>query len=62
MTLPKGRPREMTSASLMSLGSLRTCITLDGTQGLLMSPLNFLLSLPLAVWKADDQGGLLGQN
>lgn len=62
MTLPNGRPREMTSASLMSLGSFRTCITLDGAAGLLISPLNFLLSLPLATLRADDQDGLLGQN
>ena len=48
VTLPKGRPREMTSASLMSLGSLRTWMTRDGTPGLRMSPLNFLLSLPFA--------------
>ena len=48
VTLPKGRPRLMTSASLMSLGSLRTWMTRDGTPGLRVSPLNFLLSLPLA--------------
>lgn len=49
VTLPKGKPREMTSASVTSLGSLRTWITLDGTPALLLSPLNFLLSFPLAV-------------
>lgn len=49
MTLPKGKPKEITSASVTSLGSLRTWITRDGTPALLLSPLNFLLSFPLAV-------------
>ena len=49
VTLPKGKPKEMTSASVTSLGSLRTWITRDGTPALLLSPLNFLLSFPLAV-------------
>lgn len=48
VTSPKGTPRLITSASVMSLGSLRMWMTLDGTLGPLMSPLNFLLSLPLA--------------
>lgn len=47
VTLPKGKPKEMTSASVTSLGSLRTWITRDGTPALL-SPLNFLMSFPLA--------------
>lgn len=55
VTLPKGRPREMTSASLMSLGSLRTWMTRDGMPGPLMSPLNFLLSLPLAVEERERE-------
>lgn len=49
VTLPKGKPKEMTSASVTSLGSLRTWITRDGIPALLLSPLNFLLSFPLAV-------------
>lgn len=48
VTFPKGSPRPITSASFMSLGSLRTWTTRDGTPGLRTSPLNFLLSLPLA--------------
>lgn len=48
VTFPKGSPRLITSASFMSLGSLRTWTTRDGTPGLRTSPLNFLLSLPLA--------------
>lgn len=48
VTLPKGNPKEMTSASVTSLGSLRTWITREGTPALLLSPLNFLLSFPLA--------------
>lgn len=48
VTSPNGRPRLMTSASVMSLGSLRMWMTRDGRLGPLMSPLNFLLSFPLA--------------
>lgn len=60
VTFPKGRPRPITSASFMSLGSLRTWTTRDGTPGLRTSPLNFLLSLPLAARENRgryDQGG-----
>ena len=56
VTLPKGRPRLMTSASLMSLGSLRTWMTRDGTPGLRVSPLNFLLSLPLTGGEGGGKG------
>lgn len=55
VTSPKGRPRLMTSVSAMSLGSLRMWMTLDGTPGPLMSPLNFLLSLPLATEDRKQQ-------
>lgn len=48
VTLPKGSPNEITSASLMSLGNFLTWTTREGTPGLLISPLNFLLSLPFA--------------
>lgn len=48
VTFPKGSPSPITSASFMSLGSLRTWTTRDGTPGLRTSPLNFLVSLPLA--------------
>lgn len=53
VTLPKGSPKEITSASLMSLGSLRTWMTRDGMPGLRMSPLNFLLSFPFAVRRGN---------
>lgn len=48
MTFPKGSPKEMTSPSVTSLGSLRMWITLEGTPALRLSPLNFLLSFPFA--------------
>jgi len=44
VTLPKGRPRAMTSVSEASLGSFLMWITRDGGAS---STLNFLLSLPL---------------
>lgn len=47
VTLPNGRPNDMTSASVTSLGILRRWRTREGEQGGL-SPLNFLLSFPLA--------------
>lgn len=54
VTFPKGSPSPITSASFMSLGSLRTWTTRDGTPGLRTSPLNFLLSLPLAARKKTE--------
>lgn len=47
VTLPNGRPNDMTSASVTSHGILRRWRTREGEQGGL-SPLNFLLSFPLA--------------
>lgn len=54
VTFPKGSPSPITSASFMSLGSLRTWTTRDGTPGLRTSPLNFLVSLPLAARKKTE--------
>lgn len=56
VTLPKGNPKEITSASVTSLGSFRIWITRDGTPALLLSPLNFLLSFPLAEKRLDGHG------
>lgn len=50
VTLPKGIPNEMTSASDTSMGTLRTWRTREGAQGD-RSPLYGLLSLPLAAKK-----------
>lgn len=61
VTFPKGTPREMTSASETSMGTLRTWRTRDGPQGE-RSPLNCLLSLPLAEgeerrrWGGEEMG------
>lgn len=48
VTFPNGSPSPITSASFMSLGSLRTWTTREGTPELRTSPLNFFVSLPLA--------------
>lgn len=55
VTFPKGSPSAITSASFMSLGSLRTWTTRDGTPGLRTSPLNFFVSLPLAARKEKNK-------
>lgn len=48
VTFPKGKPRAMTSVSVTSPGSFRIWRTREGAPSILSSPLNFLLSLPLA--------------
>lgn len=55
VTFPKGSPREMTSPSVTSPGSLRRWITLEGAPVLLLSPLNFLLSFPFAGRRAPGK-------
>lgn len=56
VTFPKGSPSPITSASFMSLGSLRTWTTRDGTPEVRTSPLNFFVSLPLAAGRGWGVG------
>lgn len=48
VTLPKGKPKAITSVSVTSPGNFLICRTREGAPSILSSPLNFLLSLPLA--------------
>lgn len=57
VTLPKGIPSEMTSASDTSMGTLRMWRTREGSQGD-RSPLYVLLSVPLAAKKEIERDRL----
>lgn len=48
VTLPKGKPKAITSVSVTSPGNFLIWRTREGAPSILSSPLNFLLSLPLA--------------